>query len=899
MPPPISAQLVLGVAGDLLTPDEERTHYLTKVGGAAWVPAGPLGDAVDWGCAARCGVCSKPLSLVLQPAPPACTYCGGPRVFELQVLAPLMAMVLDCAAGGWLTAASHSRFLKLTPDLIRYIADSPVLHLNDVATSLKLTCTTIAQCLRGHRLVLLTWQRTDVSWPQAPLADLPWPGHEFARHWGRPEPWRRLSRRQRQLLLCLAASSRHPPSVVLAWVRQQAEAGNQTVSNCHIATGAAEVFWGGWGYRPCGRLCGGALGPAAQQLLVAAAMSPTPDWAAKCEWLLRTWGPERLAGWAACQPGGLLLSDPHTGRLEWQRTTLELMAQAAVRSGCVGVLSALRARGGAASAAAMGAVTQHLLGADPADFGLLDCSTVNDWSAEWRFRGGPAPQMERPATHRNSPACMGDLSTGPQTAHIGYGPINQVASHIASFLARASGLERLILSLRIVAELASLLLHPAFRCCSLWQLLAVATWLQTEARNDPDDPLLILLRRPQDEVLLSGPAPGGIGANAPQAIRIALQQAGATPCAMCPDACFATKNAAQLRQSGGVASLTTFLAQIFPDSALKPVATTRQKSVYCLPADHKMKQFVLTTFQTITFADGVHVISYCTCNPTWRDKASVFECDTSPCTRAASLAALGHACPHARALQLLWTWQPTLRSMPLHPLTRLSDPDPPPKIQQTQFPGAPHPHLCSVWLVGSPLSGDAAVVYCQGGVHRCTACSASKRCLHVKQLTGADQGAAAERDDTEDAIDELASIIASYVDATTGKLQVRSVSQGSSPPRAISLPLTLPRLPWRTEGSGYLGSCQPLTRRVLCRSAVAGRGVCWGRRALRTELRSGAPSRVRGKPLWHYHFSAFRRKRWAAFIQRDRALHRVAKQLTGGRPKEEVVVGTATSPPPT
>ena len=513
--------------------------------------------------------------------------------------------------------------------------------------------------------MLLTWQRTDVSWPQAPLADLPWPGHEFARHWGRPEPWRRLSRRQRQLLLCLAASSRHPPSlaaalaqcgavvtadvlaaaaaagdlaaceallaagcdwsaaavleaaaryghlhvchwvqevecrlrpgrrphtllplccdtdlltraasrggnagVVLAWVRQQAEAGNQTVSNCHIATGAAEVgdiellvesssrssssttsttssltdataerrlallpsicygcplavlqvFWGGWGYRPCGRLCGGALGPAAQQLLVAAAMSPTPDWAAKCEWLLRTWGPERLAGWAACQPGGLLLSDPHTGRLvqrhlmlaaaasshqlqlqrqrphthihsrshaqtskqaspspdttpapkpsptpgttyltrlqylaarglglphtaglaavyagdvaaaelcldycwpqppgpppaataagaataatafedaahaleEWQRTTLELMAQAAVRSGCVGVLSALRARGGAASAAAMGAVTQHLLGADPADFGLLDCSTVNDWSAEWRFRGGPA-----------------------------------------------------------------------------------------------------------------------------------------------------------------------------------------------------------------------------------------------------------------------------------------------------------------------------------------------------------------------------------------------------------------------------------------------------------------------------------------------------------------------------
>eukprot|EP00198_Chlamydomonas_reinhardtii_P010647 XP_001699984.1 predicted protein [Chlamydomonas reinhardtii] len=37
--------------------------------------------------------------------------------------------------------------------------------------------------------------------------------------------------------------------------------------------------------------------------------------------------------------------------------------------------------------------------------------------------------------------------------------------------------------------------------------------------------------------------------------------------------------------------------------------------------------------------------------------------------------------------------------------------------------------------------------------------------------------------------------------------------------------------------------------------------------------------------------SSARERRWAAFIQRDRALHRVAKQLTGGRPKEEVVVG--------
>eukprot|EP00198_Chlamydomonas_reinhardtii_P011826 XP_001701163.1 predicted protein [Chlamydomonas reinhardtii] len=40
-----------------------------------------------------------------------------------------------------------------------------------------------------------------------------WPGSAFEAHWGRPEPWRSLSLRQRRRLLCLAASSGHAPSL--------------------------------------------------------------------------------------------------------------------------------------------------------------------------------------------------------------------------------------------------------------------------------------------------------------------------------------------------------------------------------------------------------------------------------------------------------------------------------------------------------------------------------------------------------------------------------------------------------------------------------------------------------------------------------------------------------------
>ena len=40
-----------------------------------------------------------------------------------------------------------------------------------------------------------------------------WPGSAFVAHWGRPEPWRSLTLRQRERLLCLAASSGHAPSL--------------------------------------------------------------------------------------------------------------------------------------------------------------------------------------------------------------------------------------------------------------------------------------------------------------------------------------------------------------------------------------------------------------------------------------------------------------------------------------------------------------------------------------------------------------------------------------------------------------------------------------------------------------------------------------------------------------
>ncbi|KAG2424375.1 hypothetical protein HXX76_014584 [Chlamydomonas incerta] len=52
----------------------------------------------------------------------------------------------------------------------------------------------------------------DMRWIVA-TATQPWPGAAFVAHWGRAEPWRALPRWLRHRLLCLAASSHHPPSL--------------------------------------------------------------------------------------------------------------------------------------------------------------------------------------------------------------------------------------------------------------------------------------------------------------------------------------------------------------------------------------------------------------------------------------------------------------------------------------------------------------------------------------------------------------------------------------------------------------------------------------------------------------------------------------------------------------
>ncbi|KAG2423096.1 hypothetical protein HXX76_002321 [Chlamydomonas incerta] len=55
-----------------------------------------------------------------------------------------------------------------------------------------------------------------MPWPEPAVAQRPWPGHAFVRHFSRPVPWRALTLPQRRRLLCLAASSGHAPSLEAA-----------------------------------------------------------------------------------------------------------------------------------------------------------------------------------------------------------------------------------------------------------------------------------------------------------------------------------------------------------------------------------------------------------------------------------------------------------------------------------------------------------------------------------------------------------------------------------------------------------------------------------------------------------------------------------------------------------
>ncbi|GFR42684.1 hypothetical protein Agub_g3495 [Astrephomene gubernaculifera] len=108
-----TSSLVLGVAGDLLVAEEPRSHYLTKVGGAPWIPpaAGSSSTApCDWEASSKCGVCGKPLSLVLQAYAPLTASearrAGCPPCEERVLL------VLACAHPGCGTAAGSWRAFR-------------------------------------------------------------------------------------------------------------------------------------------------------------------------------------------------------------------------------------------------------------------------------------------------------------------------------------------------------------------------------------------------------------------------------------------------------------------------------------------------------------------------------------------------------------------------------------------------------------------------------------------------------------------------------------------------------------------------------------------------------------------------------------------------------------------
>ncbi|KAG2451848.1 hypothetical protein HYH02_003624 [Chlamydomonas schloesseri] len=134
-------------------------------------------------------------------------------------------------------------FGRLTPELLREVTDR--LHLNDVATGLKLVSKGNATALRADfstvklasvkttdptDLLTVYYHRVLDDHPNALFpgddkqvytVQQPWPGPGFVAHWGRPEPWRALSLPRRRRLLCLAASSLHAPSLEAALTHSQ------------------------------------------------------------------------------------------------------------------------------------------------------------------------------------------------------------------------------------------------------------------------------------------------------------------------------------------------------------------------------------------------------------------------------------------------------------------------------------------------------------------------------------------------------------------------------------------------------------------------------------------------------------------------------------------------------
>ncbi|KAG2426019.1 hypothetical protein HYH02_014881 [Chlamydomonas schloesseri] len=111
-------------------------------------------------------------------------------------------------------AGAGGDWKRLTPDLMRRVAESACIDPNEIAIGLRLVDRETAAALEEFDVIKLGEQQSDPSEPVR--AHQPWPGDAFVAHWGRPEPWRALTLPQRRRLLCLAASSGHAPSLEAA-----------------------------------------------------------------------------------------------------------------------------------------------------------------------------------------------------------------------------------------------------------------------------------------------------------------------------------------------------------------------------------------------------------------------------------------------------------------------------------------------------------------------------------------------------------------------------------------------------------------------------------------------------------------------------------------------------------
>ena len=138
-------------------------------------------------------------------------------------------------------------FSRLSPELIQNIAG--FMHTNDIATGFKLACQEVAAALRAqHRVIQLrgeprTLRSANLDTFAVAIAAHPWPGAAFVAHWGRPEPWRALPRWPRHRLLCLAASSRHPPSLEAALAHCGTAIETDALESAIIAHDLAACRW--------------------------------------------------------------------------------------------------------------------------------------------------------------------------------------------------------------------------------------------------------------------------------------------------------------------------------------------------------------------------------------------------------------------------------------------------------------------------------------------------------------------------------------------------------------------------------------------------------------------------------------------------------------------------------